>query len=572
MLSNTRPPRLTAIFLAALIPSTLLAQSTIENYNPVSDQRLINPEENNWLSYRGNLEGWGFSTLDEISTDNVAELEPVWSFSTGVVGGHEAPPIVNDGVMFVTTPGNLVYAIDAASGDLLWRYQHDLPQNYIAFHRTNRGVALYGDKVYTATLDARVVALDAISGEKLWDTTVQDNYFGYYITMAPLAIDGKILVGTSGGELGIRGFVVALDAETGEEVWRTYTVPAPGEPGNESWPGESWRTGGAAVWVPGHYDAERRLAYFGTGNPGPWIGDQRPGDNLYTNSVLALDIDTGAIEAHHQYHWNGSWDWDEVSTPILMPVERNGREFDALVHAGRNGYLWTLERHDDRIGFINAEPYVYQNAFASIDPETGRPTYDPEHKPTTDSTTDFCPSLWGGKDWPPAAYNPETGLVYIPANDNHCGAIEGREVTYMPGSSYTGARTDFTLREGTDHIGEIQAWDMNTGEKVWTTEFRDHNWGGILTTSGNLIFSGGTPDRFFRAHDARTGEELWRFRTNSGIIGVPTTFAVDGKQYVAVQSGWGVDAASKTARIDRVRGTRTFVPQGGVVWVFALPD
>ncbi|MCG8414568.1 MAG: PQQ-dependent dehydrogenase, methanol/ethanol family [Pseudomonadales bacterium] len=572
MVCSTRPALLTTAALSALLSFAALGQNTIENYNPVSDDRLINPEAHNWLSYRGNLEGWGFSTLDQITDRNVDELEPVWSFSTGMLGGHEAPPIVNDGVMFVTTPGNLVYAIDAATGDLLWRYQHDLLENYIAFHRTNRGVALYGDKVYTATLDARVIALDASTGRKLWDTTVQDNYFGYYITMAPLAIEGKILVGTSGGELGIRGFVVALDAETGEEVWRTYTVPAPGEPGNETWPGESWRTGGAAVWVPGHYDAERRLAYFGTGNPGPWIGDQRPGDNLYTNSVLALNIDTGAIEAHHQYHWNGSWDWDEVSTPILMPVERNGREFDALVHAGRNGYLWTLERQDDRIGFIDAEPYVYQNAFASIDPETGRPTYDPEHKPVTGSTTSFCPSLWGGKDWPPAAYNPETGLVYIPANDNHCGAIQGREVTYMPGSSYTGARTEFTLREGTDHIGEIQAWNMNTGEKVWTTEFEDHNWGGILTTSGNLIFSGGTPDRYFRAHDASTGEELWRFKTNSGIIGVPTTFAVDGKQYIAVQSGWGVDAASKTARIDRERGTRTFVPQGGVVWVFALPE
>ena len=439
-------------------------------------------------------------------------------------------------------------------------------------HRTNRGVALYGDKVYMATLDARVIALDATTGEKVWDTPVQDNSFGYYITMAPLAIDGKILVGTSGGELGIRGFVVALDAESGTEAWRTYTVPGPGEPGNESWPGESWRTGGAAVWIPGHYDADLGLAYFGTGNPGPWIGDQRPGDNLYTNSVIALDIESGAIKAHHQYHWNGSWDWDEVSTPILMPVERAGRQFNALVHPGRNGYLWTLERQADRIGFVDAEPYVHQNAFSSIDPETGRPSYDPNHTPATGESVDFCPSLWGGKDWPPAAYNPDTGLVYIPANDNHCGVIEGREVTYMPGSSYTGARTEFTLREPEGNIGEIQAWNMDSGEEVWSVEFESHNWGGILTTAGNLIFSGGTSDRFFRAHDASTGEELWRFRTNSGIIGVPSTYSVNGKQYVAIQSGWGVDAAGMTARIDQQRGTRSFVPQGAVVWDFALPD
>ena len=558
--------------LVTVMPVFVSAQATIDSYSNVTDARLINPEERNWLSYRGNLEGWGFSTLDEITTDNIANLEPVWTFSTGVLGGHESPPIVNDGVMFVTTPGNLLYAIDAASGDLLWRYQHDLPQTYIAFHRTNRGVALYGDKVYMATLDARVVALDAATGEKIWDTAVQDNYFGYYITTAPLAVDGKIMVGTSGGELGIRGFVVALDSETGEEAWRTYTVPGPGEPGNETWPGDSWRTGGAAVWIPGHYDAELGLAYFGTGNPGPWIGDQRPGDNLYTNSVIALDVENGDIRAHHQYHWNGSWDWDEVSTPILMPVERAGREFNALVHPGRNGYLWTLERQANRIGFVDAEPYVYQNAFLSIDPETGRPTYDADHTPATGEAVDFCPSLWGGKDWPPAAYNPETGLVYIPVNENHCGVIEGREVTYMPGSSYTGARTEFTLREPEGNIGEIQAWDMNAGEEVWSVEFQSHNWGGILTTSGNLIFSGGTSDRYFRAHDASNGDELWRFRTNSGIIGVPSTYSVDGKQYVAVQSGWGVDAAGMTARIDQVRGTRTFVPQGGVIWVFALPE
>ena len=558
--------------LVTVVPVFVSAQATIDSYSNVTDARLINPEERNWLSYRGNLEGWGFSTLDEITTDNIANLEPVWTFSTGVLGGHESPPIVNDGVMFVTTPGNLLYAIDAASGDLLWRYQHDLPQTYIAFHRTNRGVALYGDKVYMATLDAREVALDAATGEKIWDTAVQDNYFGYYITTAPLAVDGKIMVGTSGGELGIRGFVVALDSETGEEAWRTYTVPGPGEPGNETWPGDSWRTGGAAVWIPGHYDAELGLAYFGTGNPGPWIGDQRPGDNLYTNSVIALDVENGDIRAHHQYHWNGSWDWDEVSTPILMPVERAGREFNALVHPGRNGYLWTLERQANRIGFVDAEPYVYQNAFLSIDPETGRPTYDADHTPATGEAVDFCPSLWGGKDWPPAAYNPETGLVYIPVNENHCGVIEGREVTYMPGSSYTGARTEFTLREPEGNIGEIQAWDMNAGEEVWSVEFQSHNWGGILTTSGNLIFSGGTSDRYFRAHDASNGDELWRFRTNSGIIGVPSTYSVDGKQYVAVQSGWGVDAAGMTARIDQVRGTRTFVPQGGVIWVFALPE
>ena len=225
MYQKMRSEVFVAVVLLSFLPLELGAQAVVENYTSVTDDRLINPEEHNWLSYRGTLDGWGYSKLDQINDTNIDELQPVWSFSTGVLGGHESPPIVNDGVMFITTPGNFLYAIEAATGDLLWRYQHNLPENYIAFHRTNRGVALYGDKVYMATLDARVIALDATTGEKVWDTPVQDNSFGYYITMAPLAIDGKILVGTSGGELGIRGFVVALDAESGTEAWRTYTVP-----------------------------------------------------------------------------------------------------------------------------------------------------------------------------------------------------------------------------------------------------------------------------------------------------------------------------------------------------------
>jgi alcohol dehydrogenase (cytochrome c) len=562
----------TVVVAWLLAPAAAEAQSPLAAYRPVTADRLARPEAANWLSYRGTQDGWGYSPLDQVSTANVGDLTPVWTLSTGVTGGHEAPPIVNDGVMFVTTPRNQVLAIDAVSGDLLWRYAHELPEGLVAFHDTNRGVALWGDKVYTATLDARVVALDARTGAVVWNRAVQDNASGYYMTLAPLAADGKIMVGVSGGELGIRGFVVALDAETGAEVWKTFTIPAPGEPGNETWPGESWRTGGAPVWITGHYDPALGLTYWGTGNPGPWIGDQRPGDNLYTNSVLALDVRTGALRGYHQYHWNDSWDWDEVSTPILMPVRRDGRTFPALVHPGRNGYLWLLERHANAISFVDAEPYVYQDVFTSIDPETGRPTYDESKKPRTGDVTPFCPSLWGGKDWPPAAYSPGTGLVYIPVNNNHCGTIEGVEPTYRPGSSFTGASSTMTLRPGSDHIGELQAWNMDTGERVWTQEFESHNWGGVLTTAGGLVFAGGTSDRYFRAFDARTGEQLWQFRTNSGVIGVPSTFAVDGVQYVAVQSGWGVDAASMTRRIDQQRGTNTIVPQGGVIWVFALEN
>lgn len=559
-----------AIGMAAL--QSACAQP-ISDYSLVTDERLNNPEARNWLMYRRTYDSWGYSPLSQINRRNVARLQPVWTLSTGLTEGHQAPPIVNDGVMYVTTPLNHVYAIDAASGDVLWHYGRQMPFDIRLGHPTNRGVALYGDKVYMATSDAVVVALDAVTGALAWEKAVEDYNGGYYMTLAPLAVRGKIMVGVSGGERGIRGFVIALDAETGEEVWKSYTIPAPGEPGNDTWPGDSWQTGGAPVWVTGSYDPALNLTYWGTGNPGPWMGDARPGDNLYANSVVAFDADTGALRAYHQYHWNGSWDWDEVSAPLLIDVTRSGRTFPALVHPGRNGYLWLLERASDRIGFVDAKPFVYQDVFTSIDPVTGRPEYNMDHKPGIDKLARYCPSLWGGKDWPPAAYNPDTGLVYIPANENLCHRLAGEVAEYRRGQGFTGiAESEFIVSEGADHIGELQAWDMNTGERVWTHEFETHNWGPVLTTGGGIVFMGGTPDRFFRAFDARTGELLWQHRTNSGITGVPTSFEVEGRQYIAVQSGWGVDAQGMMRGIDRSRGTETIIPQGGVVWVFALPQ
>jgi alcohol dehydrogenase (cytochrome c) len=545
----------------------------LAQYASVTAERLLNPEPRNWLMYRRTYDSWGYSPLGQINRRNVARLEPVWTLSTGLTEGHQSPPIVNDGVMFITTPLNHVYAIDAASGDIFWHYGRQMPFDIQLGHPTNRGVALYGDKVYLATSDAVVVALDAKTGAVVWEQAVEDYRGGYYMTLAPLAVRGKIMVGVSGGERGVRGFVVALDAETGAQVWKSYTVPAPGEPGNETWPGDSWQTGGAPVWVTGSYDPALNLTFWGTGNPGPWMGNARPGDNLYANSVVAFDADTGELRAYHQYHWNGSWDWDEVSAPLLFDVTRDGRTFPALVHPGRNGYLWLLERAQDSIKFVDAEPFVHQDVFTSIDPVTGRPEYNMDHKPGIDHLAQYCPSLWGGKDWPPAAYNPETGLLYVPANENLCQRLSGEEAEYRRGQGFTGiAESEFIVTDGADHIGELQAWNMNTGERAWTHEFETHNWGPVLTTGGGLVFLGGTPDRYFRAFDARTGEQLWQQRTNSGITGVPTSFEVAGRQYIAVQSGWGVDAAGMTRNIDRARGTETIVPQGGVVWVFALPQ
>ena len=575
MSATTRLPRfLPALTLFSLLSAAVSAQ-ILPPYMSVTDARLRNQDNDSWLLYRGSYDSHGYSALDQIDTDNVASLKPVWSFSTGLREGHQAPPIVNNGYMYVSTPQNHVLALNAVTGDLLWRYVRYLPDDLQQFHPTNRGVALYGDLAYLATVDAVLVALDALTGEVVWEVDVEDYYNGYYMTMAPLIVDGVVMVGVSGGELGIRGFVAAFDAETGEELWKTYTIPAPGEPGSESWPEDTWKTGGVPVWITGSYDPDLNLTYWGTGNGGPWMGDTRPGDNLYSTSVIALDPKTGELKNHHQYHWNDSWDWDEVSAPLLIDYEREGKIVKGLVHPGRNGYLWFLERSAEQITFVDATPYVYQDVFTSIDAITGRPEYDMTKKPGTGYEASFCPSLWGGKDWPPAAFDPNSRLLFIPANENVCSTMVGEEIEYSPGRAYMGRGTSddggFFVRDGADHIGELQAWNVDTGERAWTTTFESHNWGPILATAGDLVFMGGTNDRKFRAFDSTSGEVLWEHPTNSGVIGVPVTFTADGKQYVAVQSGWGVDAQREQNLINMTRGSDTYVPQGGVVWVFALP-
>ena len=370
-------------------------------------------------------------------------------------------------------------------------------------------MALWGDRVYLATVDAHLIALDALTGKVVWDTTVDNYKNGYYFTLAPLIAKGKVMVGTSGGELGVRGYIAAFDVADGKPVWKTYTIPGPGEPGNDTWPGDTWKTGGVSVWLTAHYDPQLNLSFWGTGNGAPWMGDMRPGDNLYSSSVLALDVDTGKIRGYHQYHWNDSWDWDEVSTPLLIDFPKDGRTVKGLVHPGRNGYLWRLERGADGIKFVDARPFVIQEVFTKIDPVTGRPSYNEERKPRAGATVTFCPGLWGGKDWTPAGYNPKTKYLYIPANENLCSTLVGQPKPdpYEPGKLYLGIerpKTTMSWRQGANHIGELQAWDMTTGQRVWTHKFPFQNWGPILTTGGGLVFLGGTNDRNFWAFDAKT--------------------------------------------------------------------
>ena len=545
----------------------------LQNYKPVTAERLKHPEDRDWLMIRGTYDGWGYSPLTQITTKNAPRLQPVWVIATGVNNGHEATPIVNDGVMFVATPGSQVIAIDVRTGTILWRYKRTLPNGVIILHPTSRGVALYGDKVFFATGDAILVALDARTGKEVWTTKVAENENGYYMSLAPMVASGKVLVGTSGGELGVRGFVAAFHPDTGKEIWRTYTVPAPGEPGSETWPmGDQWKTGGGSTWVTGNYDPESNLAFWGTGNGGPWMGDQRPGDNLYIASTIAIDVGSGKIKGYHQYNPNESWDWDEVSPPILVDYKRHGETVKGLIDVARDGYLWFLERTDGEIKFVDGEPFVKQNVFKSVDPKTGKPDVDPEHKPGTDKKIAFCPSVWGGKDWPPVAFSPKTRLIYIPANENLCATFTAHAVEYSAGSPFTGTTSTLQQVPGADHIGEVQAWNVDTGKRIWThTYAKSPNWGPMLATAGGLVFSGGTNDRMFHAYDAATGELLWEFPTNSGIIGQPSSFMVDGKQYVAVQSGWGIDSRAMQAQLNaQFPGEYPEVPEGGAIWVFAV--
>jgi alcohol dehydrogenase (cytochrome c) len=494
--------------------------------------------------------------------------------ATGQVEGHQAPPIVNNGVMFVATPGNQMLAIEAKTGNILWRYKRPLPEDMTSLHPTNRGVALFDDKVYFASADCTLVALDAKTGKVAWESKVDDYKKAYYMSLAPLIVDGKVILGASGGELGVRGFVAALDAETGKELWKTYTIPAPGEPGSETWPagGDHYKRGGGSIWVTGTYDPETNLTFWGTGNAAPWFGDQRPGDNLYTSSVIALDVNTGAIKGHHQYHPNDSWDWDEVSPPIVVDYQRDGKTVKGLINVSRSGYIWHLERTAGKINFVAGQPFVRQNVFKSLDPKTGRPDVDPDRKPGTGKSAEFCPSLWGGKDWPPVAFSPQTRLMYIPANENLCQELMGETPKYVVGERFMGvAKSVMKMVAGADHIGELQAWNVDTGMKVWTTNLPSFNWGPVLATGADVLFAGGTNDRMFRAFDAKSGKILWEFPTVSGVAAVPVSFQVDGKQYIAVQSGWGVDPAKMQARMNLLfPGKYPEVPQGGAVYVFAL--
>ena len=499
-------------------------------------ERLLNAaaEPHNWFSYNGSYSSTRFSTLDQINRDTVGELRTEWIYQVGRTP-VETTPVVVDGIMYVTEPPTAVSALDARTGRRLWRWTARMPPDVknIGFPATNRGIAILDDTVYVGTLDAWLVALDAKSGAERWRTHVAENDLGHAITMAPLAIDGKIIVGISGGEVGIRGFFDAYDAATGELLWRFWTIPDAGEPGVETWGGESYKTGAGATWLTGSYDPELNLLYWGVGNPGPdWNGDVRPGDNLYTCSVVAVDADTGELRWYFQFTPHDTHDWDANQIPILIDAEFGGRPRKLLATANRNAFYYVLDRETGE--FLTGVPYARQTWAEGLD-ENGRPIVIPGTDPTEEGNL-VWPSLQGATNWNSASYSPLSELFYVPTRE--MGAVYFKaDAEYEPGQPFMGGGEQ-ALR-GDQSRGFVRALDMRSGELRWEFELKSPPWAGVMGTAGGLVFGGSDEGNFFALDDA-TGEALWEFQTGGGVRAGPMSFMVDGRQFVAVAAGGAV--------------------------------
>jgi alcohol dehydrogenase (cytochrome c) len=543
------------------------------------------------VSYGIGLRGQRYSPLTKLNGDTIKELRPVWAFSFGgeKQRGQEAQPMVKDGVMYVTASYSRVFAIDVATGDELWQYDARLPDGIMpCCDVINRGVALYGDLVIFGTLDAKLVALDKDSGKVVWKKTVEDYKAGYSLTAAPMVVNGKVITGVSGGEFGVVGKVEAYDAKTGDILWSRPTVEghmgytwkdgkkveagiSGGEAG-KTWPGDLWKSGGAATWLGGTYDADTNLLFFGTGNPAPWNSHMRPGDNLFSSSRLALNPDTGEIVWHFQTTPHDGWDFDGVNELISFDYEEGGKTVKAAATADRNGFFYVLNRENG--DFIRGFPFVDKITWASGLDDKGRPLLIEEGRPGNPADTEgekgksvfSAPSFLGGKNWMPMAFNQDTGLFYVPSNEWSMD-IWNEATTYKKGAAYLGA--GFTISAlNDDFIGVLRAMDPKTGKEVWRYKNYAPLWGGVMTTKGGLVFTG-NPEGYLMAFDAKTGEQKYKFNTGSGIVGTPITWEQGGEQYVSVVSGWGGAVPLWGGEVaKRVKDLN----QGGTVWTFKLPQ
>jgi PQQ-dependent dehydrogenase (methanol/ethanol family) len=558
-----------------------------------------------WTIPAKNYASTRYSGLDEITTANVGRLGLAWTFSTGVNRGQEAAPLVVGSTMYVVTPyPNILYALDLSQpgAPLKWTYQPHpsaAAQGVACCDVVNRGAVYDDGKIIYNLLDAHTVAVDAKTGKEVWRTKVGDINRGESITMAPLVVKGKVLVGNSGGEFGIRGWLTALDAKTGQLAWRAHTTGPDHEVligsrfkpfyphdrgadlGVKTWPGDTWKYGGGGVWGWISYDPELDLIYYGTANPGPWNPDLRPGDNKWTAGMFARDPDTG--EAVWAYQWNPHdlYDHDGINELVLLDLPINGATRKVLVAPERNGYVYVMDRATGEV--LSADPFGHITTSKGVDLKTGRPIEVKEKEPKTGVVVrDICPAAPGAKDWQPSSWSPRTGLLYIP-HQNLCQDEEGTEANYIAGTPYVAAIVKMYAGPG-GHRGLVTAWDPVGRKAVWQVEEKFPVWSGSLVTAGDVVFYG-TMDGWFKALDARNGKELWRFKTGSGIIGQPVTYrGPDGKQYVAVLAGvggWagavvaaGLDTRDSSAALGFVNAMKDLpdaTTKGGSLYVFALP-
>ena len=521
--------------------------------------RAARSEPQNWLTYYGAYDGQRYSTLDEITTANVSRLRPAWNFQFGVVGlvanpatySFEAAPIVVDGVMYVSGWDGYVWALDAVTGEMLWQYQHMIPLDTpLCCGNVNRGVAVANGRVFFATQNGYLIALDATTGKLVWQTAFADVRAGESATAAPLVVKNLVIAGSSGAEYGVRGHLDAFDMATGQRVWRRYTIPRPGEPGAETWSGDSWERGGGTTWITGTYDPELDLLYWGTGNPGP-VFDNAPrrGSNLYTNSVLAMDPDDGTIRWHYQFTPDDVWDYDGVNENILF--DHDGRKL--LAHFDRNGYLYVLDRTNGRL--VNVTQFGDQVTWGQVSSDG---TVTARLRPTPEGT-DICPGPAGAKEWVHAAYSPRTGLLYAPLIDA-CARFRLVPTPYREGMFYLGGDADVRIK---DQMGTVKAIDPVTGRQVWSWKSKHPMVASMLATGGDLVFTG-EANGMFNAWDARSGELLWQYQTGNGIHSNPVTYSVNGKQYIAVPTGWG-------GWLEGFAPELLLAPRGTSLYVFALP-
>lgn len=518
----------------------------------VTSQRLLNAanDPGNWMTYSGSYKSWRYSTLDQINRANVKNLKVEWVHQMVTSHRIEATPIVADGVMYVSEPPSNVFALDAATGRPFWHYKRQLPAKFnVCCDAINRGVAVLGDRVYVGTVDAHLVALSAKTGDVVWDIAVADYEKGYSVTGAPLIVKDMVITGVAGGEYGIRGFLDAYDAKTGARRWRFNTVPGPGEKGHETWPTSgpyenAWQQGGGSTWVTGSYDPELNYVIWGVGNPGPdWNADVRPGDNLYTDSAIALDADTGQLKWHFQFVPHDGNDWDAVQVPVLVDSDWQGQPRKLIYWAHRGGFYYVLDRKTGQ--FLMGKPFAKQTWANGLN-DSGRPDRIPSSMPSEQGST-VWPGVQGATNWYSPSYNPLTGLFYLTVWENRGFYLKG-EPKYTPGNRYVGSVPDIEMADDPGY-GAIRALNPKTGEKVWEYKTASKPWSGVLTTSGHVLFgsNGGWASRnremmeaYFFALDSDSGKELWRINLGGTMSSNPITYMAGGKQMVTMSAGGAV--------------------------------